>query len=171
VAKKKLAVKPSIRVPNVSITARTGRRGPKPKLIADEETLQRVKELAALQLTQEEAAAVLLVSRKTFNQFLSKTPSAREMWEMGTDSGRVSVKRAQFVMAHHSVTAAIWWGKQHLGQSDKVEETVNAQHEHTHTIIQDAAAEFDAGVDQLFDRLRGEGVGNEPTAGRTKTTH
>ena len=34
--------------------------------------------------------------------------------------GKSSVRRAQFQMAQKNVVAAIWWGKQHLGQSDRV---------------------------------------------------
>lgn len=43
-----------------------------------------------------------------------------ETWQEQSAGGKSSVRRAQFRMAQNNIVAAIWWGKQHLGQSDKV---------------------------------------------------
>ena len=135
----RLAVPPSIPVADVSLGQRlTGRP---PKLVENAETLERIKQLAGLQLTQVEAAGVMLVAVSTFKAFLQKSALAREAWEIGEGSGKASVKRAQFVMAHRSATMAIWWGKQHLGQSDKVETENN--HSHEYEWIDSSAQDFD----------------------------
>ena len=98
-----------------------GPGGRKPILEPDERTLRQIKSLAAMQCTQEEAAASLGVSTRTFKYFIGKHEEVRAAWEDGREVGKVSVRRAQFKMAQEVPQMAIWWGKQHLGQADKSE--------------------------------------------------
>jgi len=100
-----------------------GPGGRKPLLEPDERTLRQIKSLAAMQCTQEEAAASLGVSTRTFKTFIGKHEDVRAAWEDGREMGKVSVRRAQFKMAQEVPQMAIWWGKQHLNQTDKTEST------------------------------------------------
>lgn len=74
--------------------------------------------LSGLQVTEEEAAAELGISLKTFREILRIDASAREAWEQGRLSGRVSIRRTQFKLAEKNPSMAIFLGKQYLGQSD-----------------------------------------------------
>lgn len=103
-------------------TAAPAKRKPgrPPKLIADAKTIAQIKELAGLQCTREEAAAVLLVNRDTFADFMKREPVALEAWENGMLNGRVSLRRYQFNLAKTHAGMAIFLGKQLLGQRDQV---------------------------------------------------
>jgi hypothetical protein len=102
-------------------------KGGRPKaLVADEKTLRQLRTLAAIQCTQKEAAGVLGVSENSLCTFLGPTGSkiARESWEAGRQNGRASIRRKQYEMAlRGNITMLIWWGKNNLGQSDKLERT------------------------------------------------
>lgn len=111
-----------------------GGKGNKPKnkgghpkaLVADESTLRQLRTLAAIQCTQKEAAGVMGVSENSLCTFLGPTGSkiARESWEVGRQNGRASIRRKQYEMAMRgNITMLIWWGKNNLGQSDKLERT------------------------------------------------
>lgn len=102
-----------------------GVTGPPPKLMYNEETLKQVKNLAGIQCTQEEAAAVLDVSLKTFKKYLNKYPEAREQWWIGKRGGTASLRRIQFNQAKHNPIMAKWLGIQYLGQSDKREQMID----------------------------------------------
>jgi hypothetical protein len=92
--------------------------GRPPKLTPDAATLKCVRGLARLACTHAEAAAVLLVSRETFERFLREHTKAREAWERGRVFERISLRRRQFLQAEKSPAMAIWLGKQYLGQKD-----------------------------------------------------
>lgn len=130
-----LSVPPTVPIADLDLTASGGLMRPRSTVLQPTaDTLERVRQLAILQVTQAEAAAVMLVSASMFNRFLKENEEAREAWEMGAGAGKVSLRRAQFVMAHRSATMAIWLGKQLLGQSDKIEEKVDQRV--THEITQ-----------------------------------
>lgn len=148
----RLAVPPIVPVADIKLSERS-RPGRKPKLNEDDDTLERIRQLAILQLTQDEAACVMLVAPSTFKAFLKSSELAREAWDMGPGAGKASVKRAQFVMAHRSAVMSIWWGKQHLGQTDKVE----AEVQHEHDIVGAAAGDFDRLLARLAERVRATG--------------
>jgi hypothetical protein len=97
--------------------------GRPPLLNPDERTLRQIKSLGGLQCTIEEAAASLGVSRRTLYVFFEKYPEAHEAWHAGRELGRVSVRRAQYKMAQTNPTMNIWWSKNNMGQTDKVETT------------------------------------------------
>jgi len=80
--------------------------------------LGQLEELAHIQCTQEEAAAVLGISQPTLNRRL-KQKEYREAWEHGRARGRSSLRRRQW--EKNSDTMLIWLGKQYLGQRDRPE--------------------------------------------------
>lgn len=94
--------------------------GRPPKLVVDEKTVAQIFELGGLQCTREEAAAVLLVNRDTFADFLKREPIALAAWENGILNGKVSLRRTQFNLAKTHAGMAIFLGKQLLGQRDQV---------------------------------------------------
>jgi hypothetical protein len=95
------------------------------KLQPDEDTLRTIGELGKLFCTQEEVAAVLGVCRKTFQNFLSDTPEAREVWDDGLMHAKVSLRRKQLSLADKNAPAAIFLGKNYLGQKDESTTNMN----------------------------------------------
>ena len=94
------------------------------KLLPTDAILKQIEELARIQCTQREAAAVMGVCLNTFTTFLGTHKKARDVWEMGRDEGLVSLRRNQFKTAETNPTMQIWLGKQYLGQSDKQDTSV-----------------------------------------------
>lgn len=94
------------------------KRGPKPKLLATEQTLDQIRALGKLQCSMEEAASVLRVSRRTLFNFFDECEDAREAYDDGKLEGLVSLRRKQFLLADKNAGMAIWLGKQYLGQTD-----------------------------------------------------
>lgn len=91
-------------------------------LQCDEDTLRTIQGLGQIQSTNVEAAAVLGVSRETFEQFLGNNEKAAETFERAKEKGKSSLRRLQFKSAQDgNVTMQIWLGKQLLGQKDKQE--------------------------------------------------
>jgi hypothetical protein len=100
------------------------RRGGRPhSLEFNEQMLRQLHVLGEMQSTLKETAGALGVAHTTLLRFFAAHPEARERWETGQEYGKASVKRSQYLMAHTSPQMAIWFGKQHLAQSDKVEST------------------------------------------------
>lgn len=93
----------------------------RPRIPIEEETLEQIKELAAIRCTQEEAARVLGVSLATFENWL-KSRRIRDLWEQGFALGKMSLRRAQFEAAQSGNPAMlIWLGKLWLDQVDPTE--------------------------------------------------
>ena len=86
-------------VPSAELRRRAPGGGRKPKLVCDEDTILKIRHLAHIQGTKEEAAGALLVSERTFSLFLHVHIKAREAWELGRHEGRVSLRRAQWKLA------------------------------------------------------------------------
>jgi hypothetical protein len=97
------------------------KRGRPPKLIADEKTLATLHSLAVIQCTWKEAAAFLKVSEPTFGAFLKRHKKARETWDSGIETGKISLRRVQLRLAETNAAMAIFLGKNLLGQSDRQE--------------------------------------------------
>jgi hypothetical protein len=77
-----------------------------------------VEKLASLQCTEEEMAAFLNISVRTFQNRL-KDREFTEAVARGKAKGRISVRRHQIRMLEKGNAAmGIWLGKQHLGQRD-----------------------------------------------------
>jgi hypothetical protein len=109
------------------ISARRGgqpgnKGGRPPKLVADQKTIGIIEGLGKILSTHIEAAAVLGVSKPTFEQFLARNKKAKEAFEIGKGTAKISLRRAQFKAAlDGNATMLIWLGKQLLGQKNKLE--------------------------------------------------
>src|SRR5262249_46978047 len=93
------------------------------KINHDDATLGRIKALAKIQCTQHEAASVLKVCPKTFDNYLRNIKKVREAWENGRGEGKVALRRLQWESAKRSAAMQVWLGKQYLGQSDRQEQS------------------------------------------------
>lgn len=86
--------------------------------------LDDLEKLAAMNCTQDEAAAWFGIGLRTFARKLEQR-QYREVWEYGRGKGRVSIRRLQLEAARRgNVVMLIWLGKQLLGQRDRQEVTV-----------------------------------------------
>ena len=75
-------------------------------------------------MSPSEAASLLGVAENIFKAFLTRYPEAQEAWTAARYKGKGIVKLAQFKKAQSgSVDAMKWWGKQHLGQAEKNDNT------------------------------------------------
>jgi hypothetical protein len=83
------------------------------------ENLELVKKLAGMFCTQSEIASILGISEATFYKY----PEFKEAYYLGMDTGKVSLRRAQFEVGvnNQNVNMLKWLGIQYLGQSDKQE--------------------------------------------------
>lgn len=88
------------------------------KLQPDKATLQIVFGLGRIQATTRECAAVLGVAENTFLTFKREYPDVEQAYKDGAETGKVSLRRAQFKLAESNVGMAIWLGKQYLNQRD-----------------------------------------------------
>jgi hypothetical protein len=95
----------------------------------DENTLRTLSEIAKLFGTQEEAAAILGVSRRTLTSFLNAHEMARDAWDDGIQRAKVSLRRKQFALADRNAPAAIFLGKNYLGQKDENHTNLNVKTE------------------------------------------
>lgn len=103
--------------------------GRRAALQTDEETLRTISELAKLLCTQKELGAVLGVSERTLNKFLSENEVAYAAWEDGMQFGKLSLRRKQFALADKNAPAAIFLGKNLLGQKDEHHTTTTVKQE------------------------------------------
>jgi len=90
-------------------------------ILPDVKTLRTLENLARIQCTQSEAAAVLGVDRRTLCRFFARHPEAREKWDNGLESGKASLRRNQFKLSETNSSMAIWLGKQYLGQREPLD--------------------------------------------------
>lgn len=80
--------------------------------------LSDIRQLAALQCTEAEAASFFNISTKKFKEILSKFPDVADAWEQGKNLGKTTLRRKQLRLASTSSAMAIFLGKQMLGQKD-----------------------------------------------------
>lgn len=124
----------------------------------DEETLRTIFELAKLLCTQKEIAGVLGVSDRTLSKFLNEVEEAHDAWEDGQSHGKISLRRKQFSLADKNAPAAIFLGKNMLGQKDVI---------HTNTTVNRTAAELSE--DELLDLIDRSNATKKPAAAPSKT--
>ena len=112
-----------------------------------------VEKLAELQCTLREIAGFCGCDEKTLrNRFSAEIAKGRE-------AGKISLRRAQWKAAlGGNVTAQIWLGKNHLGQSDKVEQKIDAE------VAEKRKALDIADVERFLDLKKAAGL---PTGPRT----
>lgn len=101
----------------------------RPRKVIDPEM---VRQLAMIQCSLDEMAAVLKCERTTLHRRFAT------VIEKGREEGKSSLKRSQYKLAMAgNATMLIWLGKQHLGQTDKstVDMSLNGaiDHYHKHT--------------------------------------
>jgi hypothetical protein len=100
-----------------------------PKLVPNKKTLGVLSQLARIQCTEREAAAVLGISQTLLNRRLNEKKRNNEFafaWDDGQAKGHMSLRRLQWRLANKGNAAlAIWLGKQWLGQKD-IQVAVNA---------------------------------------------
>lgn len=100
-----------------------GKRGPKVREIEKDI----FEELCKIQCTEAEICAVLSVSPDTLIKWCKRTYGktfeevAKEMRAVGCSN----LRRFQFKQAERNTTMAIWLGKQYLGQTEKVQTTLD----------------------------------------------
>jgi DNA-binding CsgD family transcriptional regulator len=135
--------------------------GRKTILQVNEETLRTIAELAKLCCSQKEIAAVLGVSEKTLNTFLRDNEVAYAAWEDGQQHGKISLRRKQLALADKNAPAAIFLGKNLLGQKDE---------HHTTTTVTRTAQELTE--DELLEiALRDKGAKKTDPAKPAKSVH
>ena len=95
-------------------------KGPgRPRIEFDMEV---VRGLAEIQATDEEVAAVCCCSVDTITRRKADDPDFAEALKRGRETGKSSLRRAQWKAAlAGNTTMLIWLGKQHLEQADKTE--------------------------------------------------
>lgn len=90
----------------------------KPHTLEDPAKLELLENLARIQCTQREIAAVFGVDDATVERWYAD-PKFREIADRGKNEGLVSLRRAQFQAAlKGNITMQIWLGKQLLNQRD-----------------------------------------------------
>ena len=95
-----------------------GKRGPKEKEI----TPDQVFELARIQCTEAEIAAVMGLTPQGFNYRKQKSEEIQNALQNGRECGKESLRRVQWqIAARGNPTMCIWLGKQYLDQTDKNE--------------------------------------------------
>lgn len=128
-----------------------GKRGRPAKLTPDDETLRKIENLAKIQCTEDEAAAILGVDQSTLSRFLHKHKRAMDVWMLGIRTGKASLRRMQFKAAEDgNVTMLIWLGKQVLGQKDQHHVVGDHKHE-----LRTKAASVRADLSRRLARLAG----------------
>lgn len=98
------------------------RGGGRPKKVIDYET---VEKLAMIQCTQDEIASFLDISVRT----LQRDEEFCRLYKKGMDNGKISLRRKQFKIADKNPSMAIFLGKQYLGQTDKVDNSITFEEE------------------------------------------
>lgn len=95
----------------------------RPRIEIDESDF---KKLCGLQCTLTEIASFFDCSEDTIERWCRRELklSFAEAFKKHSASGKMSLRRWQFKMAEHNCAMAIFLGKNWLGQSDKIEQTI-----------------------------------------------
>jgi len=94
------------------------KRGPQPTPI----DMQLLTDLAAIQCTYEEIAAVMGLQKRQFINRVNEDSALKKAIENGWAKGRASVRRQQFkLLEAGNATMGVWLGKQLLGQRDNLD--------------------------------------------------
>lgn len=89
-----------------------GKHVGRPKRVID---LTLAEKLGQLQCTYSECASFLEIPEQT----LKKNVNFRTAYKKGFESGKISIRRAQFKLMEKNTAMAIWLGKQYLGQKEQ----------------------------------------------------
>jgi len=101
----------------------TGNPNGRPQKKIDQTTFEN---LCKIQCTESEIAGVFECSIDTINTWCKRTfgMTFSDTYKMYSDRGKASLRRIQFKLAERNPSMAIFLGKNLLGQTDKVEQTV-----------------------------------------------
>ena len=91
------------------------------------------EKLCFLQCTEREFCSWFDVSDETLNKWCKENYDGRtflDVFKEKRENGLISLRRTQFQLAEKSPAMAIFLGKNLLGQTDKLEQTVNDVSEH-----------------------------------------
>ena len=95
----------------------------RPRIEIDENDF---KKLCGLQCTLVEIASFFFFFEDTIERWCKRElkMTFAEAFKKHSASGKISLRRWQFKMAEHNCSMAIFLGKNWLGQSDKIEQTI-----------------------------------------------
>lgn len=95
----------------------------RPRIEIDEDAF---KKLCGLQCTLVEIASFFQCSEDTIERWCKRELKLNfaEAFKKYSASGKISLRRWQFKMAEHNCAMAIFLGKNWLGQTDKIEQTI-----------------------------------------------
>ena len=101
----------------------TGNPTGRPPIDIDQKQFEK---LCAIQCTEEEIAAWFKCSIDTINNWCKSTYGATfsDTYKIYSADGKISLRRIQMKLAEKNPSMAIFLGKNMLGQSDRVEQTV-----------------------------------------------
>jgi hypothetical protein len=95
--------------------------GRPPKLVADQRTIDGIRQMVMAGCSQKYVAAFLGVTANTFREFLRRNPEVNEIWEIGNDAGLAVLQLRQMRSAlQGNVQMLKWLGINRLGQSNRV---------------------------------------------------
>jgi len=136
-----------------------------PKLAPDKKTLGVLGQLARIQCTEREAAAVLGISQALLNRRLNEKKRNNEFalaWDDGQAKGHMSLRRLQWRLANKGNAAlAIWLGKQWLGQKD-MQVVANASLEDINASPDKQRAEIESKLGRIAEPETTQGVAAKP---------
>lgn len=110
------------------------------------------EKLCMLQCTRTEICAWFEVSEPTLIEWCKRTYDGRDfltVFKEKSEKGKISLRRKQWQLAEKSPAMAIFLGKNHLGQTDKMEQIVNG-------------GEALTNINVRFIKDKSEAAGNEP---------
>jgi hypothetical protein len=110
------------------------------------------EKLCFLQCTEREFCSWFDVSDETLNKWCKENYDGRtflDVFKEKRENGIISLRRTQFQLAEKSPAMAIFLGKNLLGQTDKMEQTVNG-------------GEALTNINVRFIKDKSEAAGNEP---------
>jgi len=101
----------------------TGNPNGRPPKVIDQKTFEG---LCKIHCTEEEIAGIFECSVETLNQWCKRTfgDTFLEVYKKFSAQGKASLRRTQFKLAEKNPSMAIFLGKNLLGQTDRVEQTV-----------------------------------------------
>ena len=109
------------------------------------------EKLCFLQCTKQEFCSWFDTTDKTLERWCKETYGMgfSEVFRIKRENGIISLRRTQFQLAEKSPAMAIFLGKNMLGQTDKMEQTVNG-------------GEALTNINVRFIKDKSEAAGNEP---------
>lgn len=101
----------------------TGNPTGRPRKEIDQKTFEN---LCKIQCTESEIAGIFECSIDTVNLWCKRTfgMTFTDTYKRFSDQGKASLRRTQFKLAEKNPSMAIFLGKNLLGQTDKVEQTI-----------------------------------------------